>query len=389
MAIIRSITIKLSVGARGRNDPADVLEVQRQLNALMQPPRVALKEDGRNGPKTEATIRDFQKSVLKSALPDGRVDPGGKTLARLNDPASEGVWAGQSLAPPAAAAPAGGKPPPSLPPNLSPAEKALFVRLWEAAERHPGVAQQAQARSFFFVWLDDMVTGDIQALKNLLNVQAGLAEMVLKGDKLQLLVKGVYEFSRLQVSKRDIGRALVMLHKARGFSGSLQFLGALDGSTRLVRGLAALGKGATVLGVISTSLECIDCFKKGQYGKGAGEVYKLVMGTAVPWAGLVDVLQSLVALLDPALGAHKNVRQFFAMLKHANPLAAGAVYIDTYVTVIEGIITLDLNQARFEALEERIKESPLAVYRLMGHQIGNWIGDRSGRWIYEHVLTHM
>lgn len=387
MPIIRSITIKASVGTRGRNDPADVLEVQRQLNALLHAPRVALKEDGRNGPKTEAMIKDFQRSVLKSPAPDGRVDPGGKTLARLNDPASEGLWAGQSLVQPAAAAPTGGKPPPALPPSLSSAEKALYLRLWEALERHAAIPQPT--RAFVFVWLDDMVRGDIQTLKNLLNVQAGLVELVLKGDKLQLLARGVYELGRLQVSHRDIGRALVALHKARGFSGSLQFLGGLDGSSGLVSKLAALGRGATVLGVLSTSLECIDCFKKRQYGKGASEVYKLVMGIAVPWAGLVDTLQSLIALLDPALAAHKDTRQFFALIRHANPLAAGAVYIDTYVTVIEGIVKLDLNQARFEALEERIKESPLAVYRLMGHAIGDWVGDKTGRWLYDHVLKRL
>ena len=69
-----------------------------------------------------------------------------------------------------------------------------------------------------------------------------------------------------------------------------------------------------------------------------------------------------------------------------NPLAAGAVYMDTYVTVIEGILKLDLNQARFQELVDRMEKSPMRVYTEMGNHLGDWLGDRTGSWIYENIL---
>ncbi|MFO0801584.1 MAG: peptidoglycan DD-metalloendopeptidase family protein [Gemmataceae bacterium] len=75
-----SVAIHGSVGANGKNDPIDVRKIQAQLNAAgAKPPLVV---DGLVGPKTLHAIREYQKQFM--AVPDGRVDVNGKTLAELN-----------------------------------------------------------------------------------------------------------------------------------------------------------------------------------------------------------------------------------------------------------------------------------------------------------------
>jgi peptidoglycan hydrolase-like protein with peptidoglycan-binding domain len=72
-----------SVGRGGNNRPDDVRLIQDLLNNSAYPPVPALAVDGLMGPRTIAAIENFQKSAVKMANPDGRVDPGGKTFNAL------------------------------------------------------------------------------------------------------------------------------------------------------------------------------------------------------------------------------------------------------------------------------------------------------------------
>lgn len=76
--------ITSSVGDGGVNNRSDVSTVQRLLNRFPQLGDTPLKVDGLCGRGTISRIRAFQSQVLKSSRPDGRVDPGGRTLAALN-----------------------------------------------------------------------------------------------------------------------------------------------------------------------------------------------------------------------------------------------------------------------------------------------------------------
>jgi hypothetical protein len=77
--------IAKSVGIGGQNNKADVRVVQALLNnftaGLGLP---ALVVDGDYGAKTGTAIRKFQSQILGFPAPDGRVDPGGRTIAALN-----------------------------------------------------------------------------------------------------------------------------------------------------------------------------------------------------------------------------------------------------------------------------------------------------------------
>ena len=92
-----------SVGFHGDNHPPDVTVVQTLLNACLSqlPPRLPQPLTGICDPTTIEVIRDFQLRVIKSASPDGRVDPGGRTLAALNIVASGQPYLPATPSPPA------------------------------------------------------------------------------------------------------------------------------------------------------------------------------------------------------------------------------------------------------------------------------------------------
>lgn len=74
-----SIEIEGSVGNRGRNNTDDVIKVQNLL--LQQGLRIG-RADGQCGSRTIGGITTFQAGFLR--YPDGLVEPGGRTIQRLN-----------------------------------------------------------------------------------------------------------------------------------------------------------------------------------------------------------------------------------------------------------------------------------------------------------------
>lgn len=82
--------INASVGKGGVNNHADVITVQTLLNQHIQSliPLMPLKIDGKIGSRTIDAIMEFQRRVVGLSQPDGRVDPNGRTLAKLNQVSS-------------------------------------------------------------------------------------------------------------------------------------------------------------------------------------------------------------------------------------------------------------------------------------------------------------
>lgn len=80
-------SITASVGRNGVNKHNDTITVQKLINQnirLITPLR-PISEDGKAGPKTIGAIEEFQRRVLRLSRPDGRVDPHGRTLQKLNE----------------------------------------------------------------------------------------------------------------------------------------------------------------------------------------------------------------------------------------------------------------------------------------------------------------
>lgn len=84
---MNGIFITGSVGRGGTNNYGDVITVQRLLNKNIQKisPVPLLREDGIIGQNTITAIETFQRRVAGVNPPDGRVDPGGKTFAKLTE----------------------------------------------------------------------------------------------------------------------------------------------------------------------------------------------------------------------------------------------------------------------------------------------------------------
>lgn len=81
-------TISASVGNDGVNRKDDSITVQELLNRVPPDqggPSPDLVVDGLPWQNTQKAIRRFQKVQLGFKWPDGRVDPGGQTLAKLNE----------------------------------------------------------------------------------------------------------------------------------------------------------------------------------------------------------------------------------------------------------------------------------------------------------------
>jgi len=81
-----TLSISGSVGAGGANRRADVLKIQDALNLvpLHQGGAVPrLDPDAWCGPVTTGAIRKFQSVQFPGWTPDARIDPAGKTIARL------------------------------------------------------------------------------------------------------------------------------------------------------------------------------------------------------------------------------------------------------------------------------------------------------------------
>ena len=75
-----TISLVAAVGKNAKNREADTLQIQLALNAVF--PSKPLKVDGDCGTKTILAIERFQRRFM--ARPDGRIDPRGRTLRRLN-----------------------------------------------------------------------------------------------------------------------------------------------------------------------------------------------------------------------------------------------------------------------------------------------------------------
>ena len=81
-------SIEKPVGINGHNKVADVITIQEALDDVIPAeggPNPLLTIDGKCGPKTKKAIQEFQLKHFGWKLADGRVDPDGPTLAKLNE----------------------------------------------------------------------------------------------------------------------------------------------------------------------------------------------------------------------------------------------------------------------------------------------------------------
>lgn len=105
------ITITKTVGINAPNVFDDVFKIQHELDRIAPidgGPSPPLAAAGKCGPKTNKAIRDFQMKHFGFQGADGRIDPGKKTIQKINELKNDNIF-------------------PSLPLSFSnPTDKALF-----------------------------------------------------------------------------------------------------------------------------------------------------------------------------------------------------------------------------------------------------------------------
>lgn len=82
-----AVTISSSVGLRSTNLAFDVTKIQNALNRITPAyggPMPPLVPDGACGPKTTEAIQKFQLKQFGWSGMDGKINPHGETLARIN-----------------------------------------------------------------------------------------------------------------------------------------------------------------------------------------------------------------------------------------------------------------------------------------------------------------
>ncbi len=87
------LSIVSSVGEHAKNDCSDVLVIQKLLNISIRfnllVPFNTLKEDGKIGKFTKHIIKEFQRRVVGIPIPDGLIQPEGKTIQKLQEIAAQ------------------------------------------------------------------------------------------------------------------------------------------------------------------------------------------------------------------------------------------------------------------------------------------------------------
>ena len=99
----QTVTISSSVGLRSTNIPVDVTKIQNALNRISPAyggPATPLVPDGACGQKTVEAIQNFQLHKFGWNGADGKINPNGETLAKINEVLSKPQNAPPQVYPP-------------------------------------------------------------------------------------------------------------------------------------------------------------------------------------------------------------------------------------------------------------------------------------------------
>ena len=369
MPIYSSIGVRASVGRGGRNDTTDVSAVQKRLNELMHAPRVKLVVDGRCGPKTEAMIADFQKGVLGTAHPDAKVDPNGATIRALNDGASEGKWARMSMAP----VTGGLGPFPGMPQNPAQGGSRGQQLLQEAAlAQNTGISFDEIRRN--------LIDTGFPPFKSFIGT-------ISKAEEARAVIAVWKHIRTFGFSQVEAARIYTELAKLDPKITKDFFEAAAKPGSKLAGNLGKMAKMADKVAMVIVLIEVTDKMAQGDYLYGTAEMYKQFMGKAIPWAGAVEALQSIVEGVLPASAKNSDV---FKVMRACDPVGIGAVGVDAVGTLaiglVEMVVTGQMDSQRLNRLVDRMKSGPTKFFAEMGENLGSSLYEislwKSDDWSY-------
>lgn len=328
------MSISGSVGLNGLNRNQDVRLIQQLLNKAGVN---AGQVDGMAGPKTKDAILRFQRSFLSS--PDGRVDPNGQTIRRLN------ALPGGNVAPPVPAPKPGGGQGPKYRTQI------------EAAAKAEGVPPTVLTE-FLAYWEQSQ----FPVLKPFLS-SLDTAENGIK------VAQFFFFLRKFGFSLADTSRVLVLVAGLRAPEAIGFINGVLRNGARVSSALKAAGGVRTALGLFVAAIETYNFMAKGEYSQATATVYKSLIGLAVPWAAGLDAIQSLF----PEVDAKSSTA--FKVLRACDPIGLGGIGVDSLVTMVQSIIDFamgrDFNEQRLAQLVKRMKSGPTALFAELGENAGD------------------
>jgi hypothetical protein len=117
---------------------------------------------------------------------------------------------------------------------------------------------------------------------------------------------------------------------------------------------------------------------QGDYLYGTAEMYKQFMGKAIPWAGAVEALQSIVEGVLPASAKNSEV---FKVMRACDPVGLGAVGVDAVGTLAIGLVEMvvsgQMDPMRLNRLVDRMKSGPTAFFAQLGENLGDSVYEMS------------
>jgi hypothetical protein len=335
--------MSLRQGSRG----TEVARLQADLNRSFPMDFPQLKTDGVFGPKTRDWVCKFQRKNPPLVV-DGVAGP--KTLGKLK---------GGAFVPGVPNIPA----PPSVaaPPAIG------------AARFKNEMQQEFEKRGMGAQWgafLDDIESNKIPPFKNFLGT-------IQRAEDARQVASFWTELFRITRGVRSQMPA-VLASVAKLDKDALVLFEALASPTnKFGKFIKGIGEVATAVGLIVTVVECVQHARHGEPGPIATELYKFAMGKAVPWAGMVEGVGSLLDGVVPEQ-TRKN-SMFFRTLRAVDPIGLGGVAVDSVVSIVTsgaemaaaGRVDIDILTRRLTPLVARMKGGPANLFVELGENSGD------------------
>ena len=154
-----------------------------------------------------------------------------------------------------------------------------------------------------------------------------------------------------------------------------QLVDAINPSNKFFQFLGKVGDIASAVGAFFTGWEIGTALRQQKFGKAAGKAYKFIMGLAVPVAGIVD---AVVSVIHTVFGKVPYVGAIADFIKSINPIALGGVAVDTLVSLIDAAVRAIAGGNWFKVLlelEQRMQKNigglinlfeALGIYDVLG-----------------------
>lgn len=112
-----------------------------------------------------------------------------------------------------------------------------------------------------------------------------------------------------------------------------------EAGASFVKVFEALGKAGIGLTLFLGCIEAMMGLLSGSIGAAQAALYRAAMSVVVPWAGLINAVQSLIGLLIPSdIKDSPGWDLFFKVLRSIDPIALGAIAIDSAWSLIQTMI---------------------------------------------------